>query len=140
MNRTLASVVFHPRTPADLANPGPSPVVETAGRQIGTAATSANPPPPLHPQRDLTLALTGTRRSVLICDDRPDVRHELSQALRSDSRDPVHEVPDGTALLDSYEGGADQVLIGVHSGTTIGTEAVELLLATHPDAAPIVFG
>jgi DNA-binding NarL/FixJ family response regulator len=77
---------------------------------------------------------------VLICDDRPDVRRELSQALRSGSRDLVHEVPDGNALLDAYEEGADQVLIGVHSGTTVGAQAVELLLAAHPDAAPIVIG
>jgi hypothetical protein len=32
------------------------------------------------------------------------------------------------------------VLIGVHSGTTIGTQAIDLLLAAHPDAAPIVIG
>jgi len=78
---------------------------------------------------------------VLICDDRCDVRHELLWALQSDSRDSVQEVPDGDSLLDAYEEGTiNQVLIGVHSGTTVGTHAIELLLATHPDAAPIVIG
>jgi DNA-binding NarL/FixJ family response regulator len=44
-------------------------------------------------------------------------------------------------LLAAYENSAiDRVLIGVHSGTTIGTEAIDLLLAAHPDAAPIVIG
>jgi CheY-like chemotaxis protein len=35
---------------------------------------------------------------VLICDDRPAVRQELSEALRSDSLDSIHEVSDGAAL------------------------------------------
>jgi DNA-binding NarL/FixJ family response regulator len=78
---------------------------------------------------------------VLICDDRPAVRHELSEALRFDSLDSVHEVSDGAALLDAYEADAiDQVLVGVHSGSVVGTQAIDLLLATHPDAAPIVIG
>jgi DNA-binding NarL/FixJ family response regulator len=78
---------------------------------------------------------------VLICDDRPAVRHELSEALRTDSLDSVHEVSDGAALLDAYEvGPIDQVLVAVHAGSVVGRQAIDLLLATYPDAAPIVIG
>jgi len=50
-------------------------------------------------------------------------------------------VPDGTALLDAYqESATDQVLIGIHSGSTVGSQAISLLLEKHPTAAAIVFG
>ena len=128
-------ITSRPRPCADLAVPGPLPI----GRVIRTADTSADLPASRHPAPGRTA--NRIRRSVLVCDDRCDVRHELSWALQSDSRDSVQEVPDGDSLLDAYEEGTiNQVLIGVHSGTTVGTHAIELLLATHPDAAPIVIG
>jgi DNA-binding NtrC family response regulator len=78
---------------------------------------------------------------VLICDDRADVGRELASTLRLGSSDSVHGVSDAAALLDAYrETATDLVLIGVHSGSTVGSEALGQLLERHPAAAPIVFG
>ena len=136
---TVAGMTSCVRTRTGPEAPSPSPVVEPAGRPHRTARTWPDPPPTRHLASDSDPE--GPRRSVLICDDRPGVRHELARALRFDSLDLVREVPDAATLLAAYEESAvDRVLIGVHSGTTVGTEAVEILLAAHPDAAPIVIG
>src|SRR6478735_4098387 len=139
MNGTLAGMSLSVRLRTGRGASGPSPVVTPTGGPRRTAATWTDPPPSRPLISDRTPE--GTGRSVLICDDRPAVRHELSEALRFDSLDSVHEVSDGAALLDAYEADAiDQVLVGVHSGSVVGTQAIDLLLAIHPDAAPIVIG
>lgn len=85
-------------------------------------------------------ALEGMR-SMVICDDRVEVRRELSCLLRGRSQDSVVGVADGAALLDAYhEGPARQVLVGIHSASTVGREAINLLRGAHPTAAPVVFG
>ncbi len=140
MNSTLAGIAFSVRPRTGPGASGPSPVDTPTDRPGRPADTWPDPPPARQSTSDSTPA-EGTRRSVLICEDRANVRHELSRALRSDSRDLVHEVPDAATLVEAYERSAiDRVLIGVHSGTTIGMEAIDLLLAAHPDAAPIVIG
>ena len=86
---------------------------------------------------------SGLMRSILLCDDRAEVRLELAKILRGGSPDPVHvlALPDGSALLDAYNATVNHlVLIGIHSGTSVGIEATNLLLEMHPAAAPIVFG
>ncbi len=139
MNSTVAGMAFSLGSRTGPGASGPPLVVTPTDSPGRPADTLPDPPPSRRPTSDRTP--TGTRRSVLICDDRPNVRHELSRALRFDSLDLVHEVPDAATLLAAYEESAiDRVLIGVHSGTTIGMEAIDLLLAAHPDAAPIVIG
>ncbi len=139
MNSTLAGMTSCVRTRTGPGVPSPLPVTEATDRPDRPADTL--PGPPQSRQFASDRSREGTRRSVLICDDRPGIRHELARALRFDSLDLVHEVPDAPTLLAAYEESAiDRVLIGVHSGTTIGTEAIDLLLAAHPDAAPIVIG
>ena len=82
---------------------------------------------------------------VLICDDRPTVGRELSQTFRQflPSIAPVraHVVTDGFALVDAFEATpAGLVLIGIHAGTTAGIDAINLLLAIHPQARTVVYG
>ena len=128
---------------------GRAPVPRGAGRPAGhpsrpdqmTGAAAARPTPSYGVAPETAHGDQGLMRSVLICDDRAAVRLELSKTLRLGASGPVLGVPDGDALLDAYENGArDQVLIGVHSGSTVGIHAVTLLLETHPDAAPFLFG
>jgi DNA-binding NtrC family response regulator len=79
--------------------------------------------------------------SVLICDDRVDVRQELSLAFQLRSQGPVESVGDNAALLDLYETRSPiQVMIGVHPGSTFGLDALVMLLARHPAALPVVYG
>jgi FixJ family two-component response regulator len=80
---------------------------------------------------------------MLICDDRAEVRLELTNLLRLGSPDPldVQSMPHGYALLKAYQAtGNSLVLIGIHSRTSAGSEATALLLEMHPTAAPILFG
>jgi DNA-binding NarL/FixJ family response regulator len=77
----------------------------------------------------------------LICDDRPDVRRELSQVFQLRSPGPVESVGAGSDLLSIYETRSPvQVMIGVHPGSTFGVDALDLLLAQHPTASPVVYG
>ena len=90
-----------------------------------------------------TALVSGLMRSILICDDRAEVRRELAKVLRGGSSHPVHvlALPDGHALLDAYYATVNRlVLIGIHSDASIGIEATDLLLEMHPAAAAIVFG
>ena len=139
MNSTVAGMASCTRSRIGPGKSGSSLVVTPTDPPGRTADARPDPRPSRQPISYSDPE--GRRRPVLICDDRPAVRHELSRALRFDSLDLVREVPDAATLLAAYEESAvDRVLIGVHSGTTVGTEAVEILLAAHPDAAPIVIG
>ncbi len=139
VNSTLARMAFSVRPRTGPGASDPSPVVTPTDGPGRTAKTWTEPPASRSQSSDRNP--NGTGRSVLICDDRPAVRQELSEALRSDSLDSIREVSDGAALLDAYEvGPIFQVLVAVHSGSEVGRMAIDLLLATHPDAAPIVIG
>ena len=113
-----------------------------AGGANRAAGEPADPVPSSHGVAPETATeATASMRSVLICDDRAAIRLELSKTLRLGSGGSVHAVPDGWALLVAYQKAArEQVLVGIHSGNTVGIQAVRLLLETHPTAAPIVFG
>jgi len=80
--------------------------------------------------------------TVLICDERPIAGQFLTRLLTAGSSfHVVGAVPDGFGLVDAFAARpADLVLIGVHRGTTSGTDAMALLLGLHPAAAVIVFG
>lgn len=79
--------------------------------------------------------------SVLICDDRADVRLELSRVFRLRSQGAVESIGDGGALLQAYGATSPvQIMIGVHPGSNFGIDALELLLAHHPEALPVVYG
>jgi len=83
--------------------------------------------------------------SVLICDDRPATGRELSQTFRRflPSIVPVSAqlVADGFALVDAYQAApADLVLIGIHTDSTAGIDAINLLLGLYPDAKTVVYG
>ncbi len=49
-------------------------------------------------------------------------------------------VADADALLAAYQETIGQVLIGVHSGSAVGSDAITRLRALHPAARPIIFG
>ncbi len=86
-------------------------------------------------------AVPAGQLSVLICDDRPDVRRELSRVFQLRSQGPVESVGAGSDLLSTYETMSPiQVMIGVHPGSTFGVDALDLLLAQHPTALPVVYG
>jgi DNA-binding NarL/FixJ family response regulator len=83
--------------------------------------------------------------SVLICDDRTDVRRGFAEKVgqpefRSGPGEIVG-VADGFALLQALEAHPDAaVLIAIHSGSSTGTQAHSMLLGRHPSAAPIIVG
>jgi CheY-like chemotaxis protein len=81
-------------------------------------------------------------RSVLICDDRPAVRHSLAELLRPlPSLLQTRCVADGFAVVDAMAvDGVDLVLIGIHTASHIGHEAVELVLGIHPSTVIVVVG
>ena len=120
--------------------------IDGPGRQSGhpsrpTQATSAArlTGPQVRPEPDPTGA--GRVRSVLICDDREDVRLELSRLVQLRSEDLVQGVGDTRALLGAYEANPTaQILIGVHSGSDFGADAFDGLIGAHPKASAIVFG
>jgi DNA-binding NarL/FixJ family response regulator len=86
-------------------------------------------------------AAVDDRMTMLVCDDRPEVRQQLSRILRHRSQGAVESVADGTDLLDAYAATAPaQVLIGVHGGSTFGSDALDLLLANHPASSPVIYG
>jgi len=91
-----------------------------------------------------TFLLTGSGpvRSVLVCDDRSEVRESLSRALRNLPGSPeITYLSHGFALVEHYNRfPADIVLVGIYRGSTAGAEAVTMLIKSHPDAAVIVFG
>ena len=107
-----------------------------------TTSAAAVPPTPSHDLAPETAREDkGLMRSILICDDRAAVRMELSKTLRLGATGSVLGVPDGNALLDAYrERARDQVLIGVHSRSTVGVQALVLLAETHPNSVPFLFG
>ena len=83
--------------------------------------------------------------SVLICDDRPDIRRALArqvgQAEFSSAPVEIVAVTDGFALLTALEATpAAAVLIAIHAGSTVGDEAITMLLGRHPTVLPIIVG
>ncbi len=83
--------------------------------------------------------------SVLICDDRADVRRGFAEKVGQDeflsAPAEVVGVADGFVLLQALEATpAAAVLIAIHSGSTTGIQALNMLLARHPTAAPIIVG
>ena len=119
------------------ANAVQTTAVQTTGMGIGG-------PVARRPAADgpaLVSAAPAGQLSVLICDDRPDVRRELSQVFQLRSPGPVESVGAGSDLLSIYETRSPvQVMIGVHPGSTFGVDALDLLLAQHPTASPVVYG
>ena len=111
---------------------------------VQTTAVGTGSPVARVPAADSTAqvsAVPAGQLSVLICDDRPDVRRQLSLVFQLRSQGPVESVGDGSELLNSYEARSPiQVMIGVHPGSTFGVEALDLLLARHPTASPVVYG
>ncbi len=119
--------------------------VDGPGRQSGhlsrpTQAGGARVPAPQMRAEPESVG-AGRLRSVLICDDRVDVRLELSRLVQLRSEDLVQGVGDGRALVSAYEENPSaQILIGVHSGSTFGADAFDLLIRAEPKASAIVFG
>lgn len=119
--------------------------IDGPGRQSGhpsrpTQAASARVPAP-QVRAEPESAGAGRLRAVLICDDRADVRLELSRLVQLRSEDSVQGVGDARALLNAYEENPNaQILIGVHSGSTFGADAFDLLIGKHQTASAIVFG
>jgi len=91
-----------------------------------------------------TFLLTGSGpvSSVLVCDDRPEVRDGLADVLTLLPGSPgIIYVSNGFALVEQYtRNPPDIVLVGIHRGSMTGAEAVTMLIKTHPDAPVIVFG
>jgi DNA-binding NarL/FixJ family response regulator len=83
--------------------------------------------------------------SVLICDDRADVRcgfaDRVGQPEFLAGNEQIVGVADGFALLQALEANPDAaVLIAIQSGSTTGMQAVTMLMGRHPAAAPILVG
>jgi DNA-binding NarL/FixJ family response regulator len=83
--------------------------------------------------------------SVLICDDRPNIRRALARQVGQPEFccPPVEivAVTDGFALLAALEATpAAAVLIAIHAGSTVGDEAITMLQGRHPAVAPIIVG
>ena len=111
---------------------------------LQTTATESGAPI-ANPIADISAGLESAvhdgQLSVLICDDRADVRRELSRVFQLRSQGPVESVGDGGDLLDTYEAKSPvQVMIGVHPDSTFGVDALDLLLERHPTAQPVVYG
>ena len=89
------------------------------------------------------LLATGNQvTSILICDDRPAAAQDLSRLLQ-----PLPMLADSIcvhdpfALADCYARRAvDLVVIGVHSGSRLGQDAIGLTLGLNPTAVIIVVG
>jgi DNA-binding NarL/FixJ family response regulator len=88
------------------------------------------------------VAGSGSISSVLICDDRPTMLRGISDMLRPlPTLVEITWATDGFELLDVVATRpTDLVLIGIHGGSTVGAEAVSLLLGMHPASVVIVFG
>lgn len=118
------------------AHPGPHP--RCGGSPVSARPLAHTPTTPSQPAREQPV-------SVLICDDRADVRHTMVQHVRppatlSAPGDTVG-VADGYALLQALEANpAAAVLIAVHADSTTGHQAITLLHRRHPTAAPIIVG
>jgi len=84
----------------------------------------------------------GPIRSVVVCDDRPTVLVGLSDMLRPlPALVEIAWVTNGFELLDVVASRpVDLVLIGIHRASTLGAEAVSLLLGMKPTSVVIVFG
>ena len=83
--------------------------------------------------------------SVLICDDRTDVRRGFAEKVGQpeflSGPGEIVGVADGFALLQALEAQPDAaVLIAIHSGSSTGMQAHSMLLGRHPSAAPIIVG
>lgn len=80
--------------------------------------------------------------SVLICDQRFNVRQALSRRMTAMPLIvDIGSVSDGFALLDAYAAKPHAlVLIGIHRHDAHGPEAMSLLLSMHPNALVIAFG
>jgi len=88
------------------------------------------------------LAGVGPVTSVLICDDRPEVRQNLADMLRPlPALVSIGGVSDGFALVDSHHALlADLILIGFHELGGVAEEAMSLILGIDPAAVIIVVG
>jgi CheY-like chemotaxis protein len=83
--------------------------------------------------------------SVLICDDRADVRRGLAEQVGQPEflagPEDIAGVADGFALLQALEARPDAaVLIAIHAGSSTGIQALTMLLGRYPSATPIVVG
>jgi DNA-binding NarL/FixJ family response regulator len=83
--------------------------------------------------------------SVLICDDRPDIRRGLAERVGQGEffAVPVDVVGvgDGFALVQALDANPEAaVLIAIHAGSTVGNEAITMLQGRHPAVAPIIVG
>jgi CheY-like chemotaxis protein len=83
--------------------------------------------------------------SVLICDDRTDVRRGFAEQVGQpeflSGHGEIVGVADGFALLQALEVKPDaSVLIAIHSGSSTGIQALTMLLGRHSSAAPIIVG
>jgi DNA-binding NarL/FixJ family response regulator len=88
------------------------------------------------------IAGRGPIRSVVVCDDRPTVLGGMSDMLRPlPDLIEIAWVTEGFELLDVVESRpVDLVLVGVHGASTVGAEAVSLLLGMHASSVVVVFG
>jgi DNA-binding NarL/FixJ family response regulator len=80
--------------------------------------------------------------TVLICDDRRNVRDGLTRVLSAIPGLPdVESVAHGDELLARFaRQPVDVVLVGTQRAVQTGIEAVRRLVAAHPHAAVVVFG
>ncbi len=80
--------------------------------------------------------------TVLICDERPHARRELTALLTSGAI-PFHvtATQDAAGMIEQFgHAPADVVMIGVHHGNGIGFTSMTLLLDPHPSARVVVYG
>jgi DNA-binding NarL/FixJ family response regulator len=80
--------------------------------------------------------------SVLICDERREVRDRLARFLAAvPAFDPVNTVASGEELLERYpHEHPDVVFVGTHRAIDTGIVIIRRLMAEHPQAAVLVFG
>jgi DNA-binding NarL/FixJ family response regulator len=88
------------------------------------------------------LAGRGPVASVLICDDRPEVRLNLTNMLRPlPALVSITGVSDGFALFDAHTAApADLILIGFHKHGSGAEHAMSLILGMDPSAVVIIVG
>jgi len=88
------------------------------------------------------LAGLGPVTSVLICDDRPKIRLNLTDMLRPlPALLRTTEVRDGFALVDAHHAEpADIILIGFHDLGGCAEQAMSLILGMDPSAVIIIVG
>lgn len=85
---------------------------------------------------------TATVTTVMICDDRRNVREGLTKVMTAvPGVTRIDTVGSGDELLARYgRNPAEVVLIGTQRAVSTGVEATRLLVGAHPQANVIVFG